>query len=326
MILNTHPDDRKTMVRAISDLMNVPAVYQYIPTYAYKIGEITVNRDGTIEAEEDVLEQIKPMLIERGWLEEREEHMPENEEMAENQEATEPEETAPEGEENPDAVTSPETPVEAATSENRPVSGNCGENRPVSGDCGGNVEGVTRLKIAASEMTATGIQNLVRMMYTNQNLINRMVRMDSLRIDPEVIDLLEGKKDISELEAMLQDETRVGMLKGFTFEDGNVTVTMPTDCPVSWEDYSLLMEHIIRRAQISKYTRARVLEAGANEKYHANTWLAWLGFRGKEHKRIRNVFMGHLRGYAAFRDDERMLDHKYRLAEQRRIKRELAQE
>ncbi len=70
MILNTHPENRKEMVKAISELTGTEAAYMFTPTYAFSIGSITVNRDGTIDCEDEtMIETIKPMLIERGWLE-----------------------------------------------------------------------------------------------------------------------------------------------------------------------------------------------------------------------------------------------------------------
>ena len=69
MILNTHPTNRKEMVKAISELTGHVAVYLFMPTYAYEIGPMTVNKDGTISCDDSsVLEQIMPMLVERGWL------------------------------------------------------------------------------------------------------------------------------------------------------------------------------------------------------------------------------------------------------------------
>lgn len=69
MKLNTHPENRKEMVKAISELTGLEAVYMFTPTYAFKIGTITVNRDGTTDCEDEtMIEAIKPMLIEYGWL------------------------------------------------------------------------------------------------------------------------------------------------------------------------------------------------------------------------------------------------------------------
>ena len=69
MKLNTHPENRKEMVRVISELTGLEATYMFTPTYSFKIGPITVNRDGTIDCEDETMtDTIKPMLIEHGWL------------------------------------------------------------------------------------------------------------------------------------------------------------------------------------------------------------------------------------------------------------------
>lgn len=70
MILNTHPENRKEMVKAICEMTGMNATYLFTPTYAYQVGPITVRRDGSIDCEDEaMLSTIKPMLIERGWLE-----------------------------------------------------------------------------------------------------------------------------------------------------------------------------------------------------------------------------------------------------------------
>ena len=69
MILNTHPNDRKEMVRSISELTATEATYLYMPTCAYQIGTITVNRNGSVTCDDEAMvETILPMLRERGWL------------------------------------------------------------------------------------------------------------------------------------------------------------------------------------------------------------------------------------------------------------------
>ena len=70
MILNTHPENRKDMVKAICELTGMNATYLFTPTYAYQVGTITVSREGSINCEDEaMIEVIKPMLIECGWLE-----------------------------------------------------------------------------------------------------------------------------------------------------------------------------------------------------------------------------------------------------------------
>lgn len=43
--------------------------YLYMPTCAYQSGPVTVNRNETITCDDETMvEIIRPMLIERGWL------------------------------------------------------------------------------------------------------------------------------------------------------------------------------------------------------------------------------------------------------------------
>ena len=69
MTLQTNPTDRREMVQAIAERLGSPAVYLRTPTYAYRIGGLTVERDGSIASDDEVLlETLRPMLMERGWL------------------------------------------------------------------------------------------------------------------------------------------------------------------------------------------------------------------------------------------------------------------
>ena len=69
MTLQTNPAERREMVQAISGRLGSPAVYLRTPTCAYRIGGLTVERDGSIISDDDaLLEALRPMLIERGWL------------------------------------------------------------------------------------------------------------------------------------------------------------------------------------------------------------------------------------------------------------------
>ena len=69
MTLQTNPADRREVVRAISERLGTPAVYLRMPTCAYRIGGLTVERDGSIASDDGaLLDGLRPMLMERGWL------------------------------------------------------------------------------------------------------------------------------------------------------------------------------------------------------------------------------------------------------------------
>ena len=46
-------EHRKEMVKAISEYLGQPAIYQNAPTFAYKIGDFTVDKVGTLSGPND---------------------------------------------------------------------------------------------------------------------------------------------------------------------------------------------------------------------------------------------------------------------------------
>ena len=64
----TQCDDRKAMVRRLSEHLQTPAVYLYTPTYAFRIGEITVNRDASVSGEREALLPAAECLLENGYI------------------------------------------------------------------------------------------------------------------------------------------------------------------------------------------------------------------------------------------------------------------
>ena len=69
MTIQTQCTDRREMVSRISSHLQMPAVYMRVPTCAYRIGEITVERDGSITSDEEMLTRIKPFLLKCGYVE-----------------------------------------------------------------------------------------------------------------------------------------------------------------------------------------------------------------------------------------------------------------
>ena len=65
-------ENRKTLVKAISEILEIPAEYQYMPTCAYKIGECyTVTKEGNLEisdsADSKETEYLMEELKNRGY-------------------------------------------------------------------------------------------------------------------------------------------------------------------------------------------------------------------------------------------------------------------
>ena len=82
------------------------------------------------------------------------------------------------------------------------------------------------------------------------------------------------------------------------------------------------MERVIDAAK--KATRVfpeKVEPDQQSEKYMANMWLQRLGYGGPDFKAERKILLGHLKGYAAFSNADKMQAHKERYAVVRRERR-----
>ena len=71
--MNLGGTTRKAMVNAISEILGTKAVYQGMPTAAYKVGVVTVDKDGSLVSEdEELLSGLAESLSEAGFTSEEE--------------------------------------------------------------------------------------------------------------------------------------------------------------------------------------------------------------------------------------------------------------
>lgn len=72
MTIYYNAQDRKPLVKAISEFTGADAVYMRIPTYAYRIDYFTVTREGNLEfddrADSEEIEGLLEFLAERGFI------------------------------------------------------------------------------------------------------------------------------------------------------------------------------------------------------------------------------------------------------------------
>ncbi len=275
MILNTNPENWKEMVKAICELTGMIATYLFTPTYAYQVGPITVSRDGTIDCEDEaMLSILKPMLIERGWLE------------------------------------AEETPVAPDDSKEMP-------------------EAVDDISVEKMDIampipgrTVAQMTNLLRMLCSKQNLINRMFGCNMLSIEESFVIAISKNppENTDDLEARMQVAIEAGSIRGFRLSDEQVTLSTPfaQDEPTRWTAYADLLKGMLRIAETATRISLKRLDDPENEKYHANSWLMRMGLRGPQYKETRRILMGHLTGFAAFRSAADMQAHKERMARKRR--------
>ena len=281
MILNTHPENRKEMVKAICELTGMIATYLFTPTYAYQVGPITVSRDGSIDCEDEaMLSTIKPMLIERGWLEaETQDEMPvEIESPADSKEM-------------PEAV-------DDISVEQMDIT------MPIPGWTVAQLTNLLRMLCSKQVLIS-------RMIGCDMLSIEESFVRAISENPPE---------STADLEARVQVAIDAGSIRGFWLCDEQVTLSTPfaQDEPTRWTAYADLLKGMLRIAETATRISVKQLDDPENEKYHANSWLMRMGLRGPGYKETRRILMGHLTGFAAFRSAADMQAHKERVARQRR--------
>lgn len=83
MIVNYHAVDRKALVKEISNITGVKAVYKYMPTCAYEIDYFTITKEGNLEfedsADSEEVENLLEELAKRGFIPEPNEEIVETE-------------------------------------------------------------------------------------------------------------------------------------------------------------------------------------------------------------------------------------------------------
>ena len=282
MILNTHPENRKEMVKAISELTGEESSYMGMPSCAYQIGSVIVNKDGTITSEDETaIDAIKPMLIEHGWLE------------------ADPEPEAPE---DLKEIPEPDTRVEVARMD---------------------------LGIPVDGWTVSQMANLLRLLYSRQNLINRMINYDMLYIEESFVKAISENppETPADFEERVANAIEAECIRGFSITDSKATLSVPAagDEPERWKAYVHLWSAILRLAETATRINLKRIDDPENEKYHANSWLMRMDFGGADFKETRRILMGHLTGFAAFKSAADMEAHKARQTQRRQERREKAQ-
>ena len=293
MTIVTNTTDRKALAKAIAAELGTDARYMGTPSYAYQIGDFTVDRDGNINGED--LSALRDFLIRNGYS--ISEPASEPEVLAETQQEADADLEAP-------AETHEEVP---ADSEAEPITS-------------------MEISIPVRGITPDQLKNLVFMLHSRQHIINRMTQSDCLRIPEILIDRLqESTPETPEAFTELLDDFRaVAGLTGFDFRDGKVSMTFPFDetQPERWTTYAGLLNRIYDAAvKATRVSPEQVEPDEENEKYLAHTWLQRLGYSGADSKAERKILLGHLRGYCAFGNGTKMQAHKDKYAAIRRERR-----
>ena len=286
MKLNTHPENRKEMVRAISELTGLEATYMFTPTYSFKIGPITVNRDGTIDCEDEIMtDTIKPMLIEHGWL---------------------------------DAETEHETPAEAPA-DSKEIPEDTKPIRVAEMEITMPVENWTVTQLTNLLRTFYGKQYLI-----NRMLDYNMLYIEESFVTAISENLPETAADFeARVQRAIEADCIQGLR--IAEGQVTICTPFVEDEPTRWTAYADLLKGILKSSETATRVSIKRQDDSENEKYHANSWLMRMGFGGPDFKETRRILMSHLTGFAAFKSAADMEAHKARQAQRRRDQREEAQ-
>lgn len=293
MRVETITNNRKAMAYALAERLGSECRYMGTPTYAYRVGNLTIERDGAITGEHLELLAVMGWLLEHGYI-------------------TEPLPMV----EQPAAEDSEEQPAEKITSDLEAAA-----DEPITHTC---------VFLQLSGFTPLGLKNLIRMLYARQRLICEMTRSKDIVIAPEVITTLQSDAltELPILERLLRESIDHGFIKGIDLEDGRIGLTFPHDenDPTRWQHYAKLLLAIADKAKAATRVNTTMIEPEDSEmKYFCRGFLLQLGLGGSEHKELRSALLDHLHGFAAFRTAAKMDVHRQKYAELRRQFREDAQ-
>ena len=302
--LNTHPDDRKDMVKAISELTGLDSTYMGMPSCAYQIGAVTVNRDGTINYDPDATtENLIPMLIDYGWLDPGEYDLGDVTGTNEATAAAEDEE-APADDEAEETMENEELTIPEPTADVTAVA----------------------ITLPMDGWTVAEVKNLLRLVCSKQYLIRRMTGNETLDLRQDFVEALCAKtyhETIADVQADLNVGMERGEVNGLSFADDHFTMAFPYDeqNPTRWEAIGELLAGMMRMAKTATRVSLDSKATPENEKFYAHSWLMRMGYGGPEHKEIRATLLGHLKGYAAFKNEAAAQAHKDKYAAIRRERR-----
>ncbi|MGN0779326.1 MAG: hypothetical protein ACI4MJ_09285 [Aristaeellaceae bacterium] len=329
---------RKEMVRKLSGLLNRPAIYLRAPTYAFRIGGITVNRDASVSGERDEMMPVARFLMENGYISEMPAGLDEPQANSgavtevEN-EPTEATETVAEEEQPTEAEAQTDAEPDTATADEQPADSEAvatpeADTAPATATAD-ITEQIDRIAVSIplTNCTPQGLINILRTLYARQSLIAAMTQCDFLRMDEEVIELLDDPRpeSLEQIAELLRQEAEIGMVTGIAVEEDKLKLdtTWDRENPTGWNSFAELLSTVAARAMKAHHVSSKRMEPLDSEmKYFCRSWLMQLGMGGAEYKATRAALLKHLHGYAAFRTADKMDAHRARYAELRKALKE----
>ncbi len=308
MMIQTNTTDRKALAQAIAEELHTEARYLRTPTYAYEVGEFTIDRDGNIVG--DDFTPLMGFLLRSGYITE--------DALAAQAGSVE----AP-----VQAIVLDEASMgEAAMNAAENMDADFGEDQQAEATVSTNSIDEQIITISAPDITVEQLRNLTYILYSRQHILNLMAGGSTICIPEKLIEALKESLPYTlEDFTSLLDSFRGSGLKGFDFKADEFSLTFPfyeTE-PARWTAFAGLQGRILKAACEAKRVFPELIQPDQEaEKYTAHTWLQRLGYSGPEMKEQRNILLKHLHGYCAFANGAKMQKHKERFTAIRRERRE----
>ena len=270
---NVTGSERKDLVGIIGDTVGMKPVYKFMPTCAYVISNITVEKDGTVvwdeRTDEETIRRVKEALTAAGFT------------AAEDEDVETEEEPAPGTEETEEESDTVSLTVKV----------------PMSGHTGMTLRNLINLVYTRAGLINKSLGTSFRV----DEGLKEALQDDSCTLSIEKI-----------FQAIAEYEDENGpSLGGITLTPENITfASLPeTEDMEKIRTFTVLCGMMNKMALTQKRIQAKAINE-ENEKYALRIWLTRLGMNGAEYKEARKVLMENLTGHSAFRtnaDKERWM-------------------
>lgn len=275
--------ERRELVHAIEEITGEHAVYKFVPTCAYEIGDITVGKEGGVNCEDEVrLRQMMAALEEKGFHSDAEPEAGQEED---------PEEPVAEQEETPETDSNPEdVETEEAAEGDTETGATEAEEQPETEPDAELEAG----QAAAEEPEAEAAGETVLVENTKAPALTISMPLASANVGT-LTNILSAKGDLIR-HALGVTDIRINVTEDkieFPWFDRELTPEETNAC-------MLLITKLCELSKELKHASAKPVETD-NEKYAFRCFLLRLGFIGPDYKPARKILLKNLTGSSAFR-------------------------
>lgn len=261
--------DRKPLVAAISQILDKPAVYQGAPSFAYTVGDFTIDRNGVLSYNSNIHPDFAAVLIsdlqERGFVAEIVSDTDNNDELtAENAAATDNSTATTEASlEADEAEESIETTADISVMENIASTEVTDTDSP----------DILTIEVPDTGFTPEAKENIRKIVASKKTVLEKALEADGLSI---------------------------------VEKDGKITFPWFTLHGIDGEAdaYSRLVTAICKMAKEQKRVTATEKPV-ENEKFTMRLFLIRLGFIGDEYKTARKILLSNLTGNASWKSGQK---------------------